>query len=291
MRPVGRDEHVDDAERAGAHRPHVGDVGDHRGAAGAERVGGRNGGEIASPQMTRNPSPCGISAPSSPSMPASRRWTTSRSRLPSRPGAVRTSATSASRSAIAAIQPARSEHDPASRRPDARRGREPRAATFADALRDQGAPVVEVDWRPPAGGDAAMLDVLTRLWGRHGDAVAAANAAAVAAIEGCAPRAVTVAPAGAVVPGLRDGHAAALRPADRVGARLRPAAAGAARRGACSRAGRPSREAAAALLRARRDRARPGQRARPRRADDRRLLALDAGLGRRGRRRGARSRP
>ena len=28
-------------------------------------------------------------------------------------------------------------------------------SAFADALRDQGAPVVEVDWRPPAGGDAA----------------------------------------------------------------------------------------------------------------------------------------
>ena len=27
-------------------------------------------------------------------------------------------------------------------------------STFADALRDQGAAVVEVDWRPPAGGDA-----------------------------------------------------------------------------------------------------------------------------------------
>ena len=37
---------------------------------------------------------------------------------------------------------------------------------FADALRAQGAPVVQVDWRPPAGGDASMLEVLTRLWGR-----------------------------------------------------------------------------------------------------------------------------
>ena len=44
--------------------------------------------------------------------------------------------------------------------------------SFADALRDQGAPVVQIDWSPPAGGDAGMLDVLTRLWGRHGSAVA-----------------------------------------------------------------------------------------------------------------------
>ncbi len=76
---------------------------------------------------------------------------------------------------------------------------------FADALRDQGAPVVEVDWRPPGGGDAGALELLTRLWGRHGSAVADANARAVAAIEGTAPRALTVAPAGSVVPGLEPG--------------------------------------------------------------------------------------
>jgi hypothetical protein len=78
-------------------------------------------------------------------------------------------------------------------------------STFADALRDQGASVVEVDWRPPAGGDACAVELLTGLWGRHGDAIASANAAAVAAIEGSTPRAVTVAPAGSVIPGLREG--------------------------------------------------------------------------------------
>ncbi len=78
-------------------------------------------------------------------------------------------------------------------------------STFADALRDQGASVVDVDWRPPAGGDASAVALLTPLWGRHGDAIAAANARAVDAIEGSTPRAVTVAPAGEVVPGLRDG--------------------------------------------------------------------------------------
>ena len=36
-------------------------------------------------------------------------------------------------------------------------------ATFADALREQGAPVVEVDWRPPADGDPAVRAVLERL--------------------------------------------------------------------------------------------------------------------------------
>jgi hypothetical protein len=76
-------------------------------------------------------------------------------------------------------------------------------STFADALRAQGATVVDVDWRPPAGGDADTVALLTRLW--SGDAITEANQRAVAAIEGASPRAVTVAPAHEVVPGMRDG--------------------------------------------------------------------------------------
>jgi hypothetical protein len=72
-------------------------------------------------------------------------------------------------------------------------------STFADALRDQGAPVVEIDWRPPP---ADLVEVLTKLWD---DRVSAANAEVVERIEQAAPRAVTVAPAGDVVPGLDDG--------------------------------------------------------------------------------------
>ncbi|HET6551099.1 MAG TPA: DUF1116 domain-containing protein [Solirubrobacter sp.] len=78
-------------------------------------------------------------------------------------------------------------------------------STFADALRAQGAAVVDVDWRPPAGGDASAVALLTRLWGRRGDAIADANGRAIAAIEGSSPRAVTVAPARDMVPGMRDG--------------------------------------------------------------------------------------
>jgi hypothetical protein len=72
-------------------------------------------------------------------------------------------------------------------------------STFADALRAQGAPVVEIDWRPPP---AELVAVLTRLWG---DRVDAANAQVVERLEAVAPCAVTVAPAREVVPGLRDG--------------------------------------------------------------------------------------
>src|SRR3954468_13178617 len=76
---------------------------------------------------------------------------------------------------------------------------------FADALRDQGAPVIEVDWRPPAGGDDGLRVALTELWGARGDRVQAANAEFVERLEAAAPQAVTVAPAGTVVPGLHDG--------------------------------------------------------------------------------------
>ncbi len=36
---------------------------------------------------------------------------------------------------------------------------------FAESLQSQGVPVVSVDWRPPASGDAEMLDLLARLGG------------------------------------------------------------------------------------------------------------------------------
>jgi hypothetical protein len=71
--------------------------------------------------------------------------------------------------------------------------------TFAEALRAQGASVVEVDWRPPP---AELVEVLTRLWG---DRVDAANAEVVRRLEAATPCAVGVAPARDVVPDLRDG--------------------------------------------------------------------------------------
>ena len=36
-------------------------------------------------------------------------------------------------------------------------------STFADDLRSQGVKVVRVEWRPPAGGDEEMLNLLERL--------------------------------------------------------------------------------------------------------------------------------
>src|SRR4051812_19769324 len=78
---------------------------------------------------------------------------------------------------------------------------------FGDAVRAQDAPAIDVDWRPPAGGDPEAIAALCRLWGAHGAAVAEANARAVERIEAAAPRAVTVARAGDVLPVLGDRRA------------------------------------------------------------------------------------
>ncbi len=38
-----------------------------------------------------------------------------------------------------------------------------RLEVFADTLQELGFPVVQVDWRPPAGGDHRLTDLLSRL--------------------------------------------------------------------------------------------------------------------------------
>ena len=78
-------------------------------------------------------------------------------------------------------------------------------STFADALRAQGAPVVDVDWRPPAGGDAESVELLTRLWGEHGDAIAEANSARRRRHRGRVAARGHRRAGPDVVPGIRDG--------------------------------------------------------------------------------------
>ena len=73
-------------------------------------------------------------------------------------------------------------------------------ARFAEAVRLQGAHAVDVDWRPPGGGDPATIALLERLWGAHGEVVARANAAVVERIEGSRPVAVAVVPAREALP-------------------------------------------------------------------------------------------
>lgn len=36
-------------------------------------------------------------------------------------------------------------------------------AIFADDLQQAGVPVVQMDWRPPAGGDRRLIELLDRL--------------------------------------------------------------------------------------------------------------------------------
>jgi hypothetical protein len=76
---------------------------------------------------------------------------------------------------------------------------------FAEAVQAQGAEAVDVDWRPPAGGDADAVALLQALWGRHGERVERANAAVLDRLEATRPLAVDVARAGDVVDGLADG--------------------------------------------------------------------------------------
>jgi hypothetical protein len=73
-------------------------------------------------------------------------------------------------------------------------------ATFAEAISSQGVPVIDVDWRPPAGGEPGTVRALERLWGIHGALVERANAEVLARIEATTPHAVTVAPAREVLP-------------------------------------------------------------------------------------------
>ena len=35
--------------------------------------------------------------------------------------------------------------------------------SFFESVKEQGAPCVHVDWRPPAGGDVRLIEILDRL--------------------------------------------------------------------------------------------------------------------------------
>lgn len=64
----------------------------------------------------------------------------------------------------------------------------------------QGATAVQLDWRPPAGGDPKLVAALARLTSRP--EVRAANQKAIAALQAAQPYVIDVQPAGAVIPGM-----------------------------------------------------------------------------------------
>ena len=58
---------------------------------------------------------------------------------------------------------------------------------FADAVASQGAPVISVDWRVPAGGQPALVTALGRLYGQHSERVEAANAEVLRRLDSGVP--------------------------------------------------------------------------------------------------------
>jgi len=73
---------------------------------------------------------------------------------------------------------------------------------LADAAEAQGADIERVDWKPPAGGDPAVLGALTALY--SDDAVEAANAEAVARLQAADPFLIDAGPAVELIPGMDD---------------------------------------------------------------------------------------
>ncbi len=74
-------------------------------------------------------------------------------------------------------------------------------ASFADNLVAIGAEVAQVDWRPPAGGDAVALDALDRI-ANGGTDVDAANKKAVDILLAAKPTLIDIGIAGEVIPGM-----------------------------------------------------------------------------------------
>jgi hypothetical protein len=82
-------------------------------------------------------------------------------------------------------------------------------ASFAETLRAVRTPVVDVDWRPPAGGDPDLADLVDSLRAASGDGwiarIETANAEAIEKLLAAEPRVVGIGIARDVIPGMRDG--------------------------------------------------------------------------------------
>ena len=73
---------------------------------------------------------------------------------------------------------------------------------FADAVVSQGAPVISVDWRVPAGGQPALVAALVRLYGEQNERIEAANAEVLRRLDSGVPMLTGVTTVGEAVPGL-----------------------------------------------------------------------------------------
>ena len=75
---------------------------------------------------------------------------------------------------------------------------------FGDAIRAQGAPVISVDWRVPAGGQPAAVAALGRLYGIHGERIDAANAEVLRRLDRGIPLLTGITTVAEAVPGLPE---------------------------------------------------------------------------------------
>lgn len=73
---------------------------------------------------------------------------------------------------------------------------------FADAVRAQGRPVDQLDWRIPAGGDGQLLAALMTLLGDQAERIDAANAEVFRRLDTGVPLWTKVATAGDILPGV-----------------------------------------------------------------------------------------
>ncbi|GAA3235553.1 DUF1116 domain-containing protein [Pseudonocardia petroleophila] len=75
---------------------------------------------------------------------------------------------------------------------------------FADSVREQGVPVQQVDWSPPAGGDPDLVAALTRVYGPRAAEIDAANAEVVRRLDEGVPTLTGVSRVADVLPGLGE---------------------------------------------------------------------------------------
>ena len=73
---------------------------------------------------------------------------------------------------------------------------------FADAVAEQGAPVITVDWRVPAGGHPTEVAALGRLYGIHAERIEVANAEVIRRLDQGIPLLTGVTTVAAAAPGL-----------------------------------------------------------------------------------------
>ena len=81
-------------------------------------------------------------------------------------------------------------------------------SSFAETLRDSRVPVIDVDWRPPAGGDPELIRIIDDLKSDDGQSwnsqVAAANAIAIQHLLSAEPHIIGIGIAKDVIPGMTD---------------------------------------------------------------------------------------